>query len=303
MRTSYIEHVNYCFQIGLSVQFFSVYAVVLLISTSIEVDYLISDYYPLSMRANNEDEMERHFLQSPIATRNFTWYCVLFTSILKIMSFFDLALHSRSGKMLMKRLWSKTQYFIPPLFFQIPVPTELVINLENRIIALTWLQFISSVTLFTLVIINHFKLRWSVHLNTAKFVLPLKLLMLVKSFTGFIFIISVLHDSYLPDVFAEFGCSIHCINFCRANRRTNLAIDVSRPTKLRVDKKMLRRNSGLKFIDLLVSVPLWQTLIWAHRLGGRYKPKEVRVFLGILSIILFVIDIILPIHGLVISSW
>ena len=247
--------------------------------------------------------MEQRFLKSSFVTRNFTWYCVLVTFILKIISFFDLALHSRSGRILLERLWSKLQYFIPPIFFQVPEPTKLVLNLENRIIALSWLQFISSMTLFILVVIIHFKLRWSVHLNTVEFLLPMNLLLLIKSFTGFILVISVLHDSYLPGVFAEFGCSHHCTHFCKISRRTLHVTDVSRSTKLRVDKKMLKINFCLKFIDLLLSVPLWQTLIWAHRLGGRFKPKEVRVLLGITSIILLLIDLILPIHGIVISSW
>ena len=232
----------------------------------------MSDYIPVSLQSYEQDGMPPlQLIQDTTITRNIVWYLILIGMSLKMTSLVIQIRISNNGKHLMRRVWKSTFAFFPPISSQ----EKNGLDIEGRVVAIIWLETACAIGIFSLSVYSQRQLSWSpIFLRASPFT-PLVNIMYAKAITGVIYIIGLLHHTNIYSILLECRCS-RCCHSSNSN-------DVNQ-RKVLIDTSFLQFNGVLKFVDIVISVFLWYSIIVSSNFGGVNDPKEVQITSGLLKL-------------------
>lgn len=212
-----------------------------------------------------------------------TWYAVMIGIFFKLGT-----LYSLMGEARRSSVWKKVYVFFPPITSKVPQNINGV--LQSRVVAVMGLECISSLLILALALLVQFKLNWSPHFTSPSPFLPLKTIMVAKSISGIALVLGILHNTNVFEALAKYGCLQPCFDWY-LRRRNHSDQQRGAPIVL-VTSSFLRFNGCLKLINFCIGIFMWVSLLWAHRLGGGTKPKDVTIILGLLTLLLILTDIL-----------
>lgn len=236
----------------------------------IDVDWLISDYFPHPLRLNT-DEFLYSVNQKTSVVRSIIWYVTILGSFLRVMTLVAQLRKSTNGRNLVRRTWSRFFVFFPPIS---DFESEKV-DLEGRVIAIIWFEALCALSIISLTIYAQMRLSWSPVFTKASPFTPLINILYAKGVTGLLYVIGVLHHTDTFAVLSEFGCQRYA-----SDERGE-----TRP-KVLIDPGFLQFNGFLKMLDTIVSVLVCISLAMSKSLGGLDQPKEVRVTFGAMIVLI-----------------
>jgi hypothetical protein len=245
-----------------------------LVTIAVDVNWMISDYFPQRLDSI-QDEMAFTVEQGEYVIREFAWYIIMIGIAFKIIPLFILIRISGNGRQLLHQLWKKTFVFFPPMSSH----ERDGVDLEGRVVAIIWLEALCALFTISLTIYVQMRLSWSPVFTTASPFTPLINIMYAKGITAILYVLGILHNANLFAVISEFGCMQSCY-------KQRLDSNGERLPRVFIDISFIKFNGFLKSVDLVVSVLLWISIVMSRGLGGLDQPKEVRVALGGIIILL-----------------
>lgn len=247
-----------------------------MISIAVDIDWLTSDYYPLTLDSNTDSFNYRSTKETLMSV---SWYLVLIGSLFKLSSLITILFHSPNGRTIVQGIWNKLQVFLPPRRLS-SVPGDI----ESRVIAILWLELISSISFFLLAIYVQTQLSWAPHFSTPILFTSITNLIYLKALFGLLLVIAILRNTKLSLLCSELNCFM------------GTSVD-QHYHKVRIDKQFLCFNGGLKSLSSTIGGFLWVWLAFAVKLGTN---KEVCFVLGAMFITLSITDIISTLNGIVV---
>ncbi len=248
------------------------------LSLGIDIDWLISDYYPVPLNAN-ADTFIYSIQQEAILSRDFAWLTMMMNILLKTLSFVVLLFDSNIGSQMLSTAWKQIQLFLPPTSTSnVPLNVEeLKAAMESRIIAIVWVEMISTALIIILAIYANLRLSWDPLFQSKLALVTVQNTLYLKGVMGILLVMALLKNcnkSYLLSGFWSFDL----------NSRS------PRNYKVKIDGIFLRFNGTLKFISTVIGILTLCSIIHAWAFQTIKTPKEVRVVLGIMVTSLIMTD-------------
>ena len=286
--------------------YYKLLGLLLAFSILLDLDWIFSNYYPASLRLhyryggdnNNFSDYDADDLDLSFPNNLWVpWYisfCAIIANLcFKVLIIFIFGKKTKSGRKLKRHAWKQVHNFCPPMSKR--WPKHLKQAIEQRIFSVVWIELICAIILFVLFGIVHTTLSWAPHFSTIvpPFVMSLNMMMLLKGCTSLIFVLTLLSHADIPEFLAEYGCIFPKTWYY--NRKQILREKrggLEAPPKVKVTHKYIVVNGVVKLMDLAMGVLVWMALYWANQLGGRSKPKEIRIVLALLTLIQFITDIL-----------
>ncbi len=262
----------------------------------IDIDWIISDYYPLTI-VPNEEQFIYNTRQTFLLSRSIAWYMILFGIVAKCITMVSLLWNSSNGRSILKNTWGIWNVFLPPITTAIPDEIERVI--DSRVIAVVWLEIICCLSILLLTLYAQMRLSWAPQFTTSFLFTSMIQIMYAKSIGGFLYVLAILRSTTVSSLCSALGCC-HNIKEDEDDDSPNSYTQQGYRQKVLVDTSFIRFNGGVKALNLIIGIFLWISLISALKLGGGETPKEVVVVTGILAVTLIITDILCVILGLVI---
>ena len=264
-----------------------------LVSLIVDIDWLISDYFPTSLDSMVDKDVFR-FVQGESLTRTIIWYTTILAMFCKVIPIFMTIKRSTKGKHLIRQIWSKTYAFFPPL-------SSSEMNwkaLQERTIAIIWLEILCAITIVSLTIYAQVHLSWSpIFTSAATSLTPLINILFCKGISGMLFVLGLLQHTDLVAVFSECLC-LKSIYVDYQNDDGSEGDEDEEHTRVLIDKPFLRFNGFLKVVDMIISIIALISLIQSKQLGGYDQPKDVRLVLGLIMVSL----VLSSIYGFFLAS-
>jgi hypothetical protein len=171
-------------------------------SFGLDVDWLISDYYPVTLGVI-EDQFIYNIQQSAIFSRNFAWYMIMMNIFLKTISLAILILDSKVGNQMINEAWDKLHLFFPPTSTKIP--ENLNVIMESRIIAIGWVELISSLLIIILATYANLRLSWAPQFQSRPVLTTLPNILYLKGISGTLLVMALMRNCNKR---AIFGCLV-----------------------------------------------------------------------------------------------
>ena len=221
--------------------------------------------------------------------------------ILKILVVYSLTSQFKSGVALQRKLYKPLKYFMPTI--SMPKKGKFKKVMWKRLVAITWIEVLSTISMGALTIIAVAGLKPYPHFINDAAGIPLTSLMALKSLSSLFVSFSLLRNIDLGDFFKEFGCvEFFGCSACYKKRRKRLKEKrgFSAP-KVLIDEEYITSMRATKLFDLMMGLWVWIGLGWALRLSSFRAPKPVRVILSLALVVQILSDILVPLLFIVIG--
>lgn len=237
-----------------------------------DIIWLVSNSVLRPLDKLEETDLRMYELKQE-ASLNFkmAWYLLLLASLGKFGAWAAMLRQEDSGKKIMKQTWKKIFVFFPPGSMHLPESVYSIV--ESRIIAIVWLEFVSTSSLAILTMYSHTRLFWAEQFSTT-----IVNLLYTKAFCELLFLISLLKNCSWVGVFSEFGCG-RCLAM---NPEEN---------KVRINLGFFRFNWLVKACAIFPSCFLWISLESSFRMSGSDVPSVIRSTLSLITICLSLLDV------------
>ena len=247
-------------------------------SFGLDVDWLISDYYPVTLGVI-EDQFIYNTQQSAIFSRNFAWYMIMMNIFLKTISLAILILDSKVGNQMINEAWDKLHLFFPPTSTKIP--ENLNVIMESRIIAIGWVELISSLLIIILATYANLRLSWAPQFQSRPVLTTLPNILYLKGISGTLLVMALMRN-----------CNKRAIFGCLVSSSSKPDSPSSHNRKVLIDRSFLRFNGTFKCFTTVIGICTWYSLLTVWSLGGGDIPKEVRIVLGMLATSMVLTDVL-----------
>jgi len=235
-------------------------------SVGLDLDWLISDYYPVPINTNQLQS----WYQNEYSTVRYVTRCLLVIVIVAKIVVLGLVLRSSTvGTQILSMAWSKVRVFFPVATTGGMTTKEIKDMLNARVLSLIWLELLGSMTMLILGVYAHARLPWAPQFLLAPTFASFSNLLYAKAASGVVLVAAILKNCTRPSV---------------ASTNETPAI------KILIDQSFLRFNGTLKFFETCLGILLWINLGYAWNLGGSNTPKEVKIVLICLSIAMVLTD-------------
>lgn len=205
------------------------------------------------------------------------WYLLLLGILGKFGAWISMLRQEDLGRKIMKETWKKVYVFFPPV--SMSLPEHICCEVESRIIAIVWLEFVSIISLAILTLYSHTRLFWAEQLSATVVVTSLINLLYAKIFCELLFLLSLLKNCSWAGVFSEFGCG-QCFTKNTAEE-----------SKVNISLGFFRFNWVAKACALLPSCFLWISLESSFRMGGPNVPSQIRSTLYLVTTCVSLLDV------------
>lgn len=247
-------------------------------SIGLDIDWLISDYFPSSLDIN-QDQAMYNYKNDASFSRTIAWYLIIINTVLKIAPLIILLQKSDMGSKMLSTSWAKLHLFFPPVSKRLPQDTKAAI--QSRIIAIIWTEFISSLLILFFTIYAKLRLSWAPQLQPNAIMWDTVTLfnsLYAKGICGLLFVMAITKNCSKRAILSEFGCV-----------RPSITNDTH---KVLIDSSFFKFNGTFKIFNTILGSLTWYSLLSAWNLGGREIPKEVRLVLGFLTTSMVLTDVL-----------
>lgn len=230
-----------------------------LFSIALDIDWLVSDYYPQPMNAS---QVQLWYQNEYSTVRDAARYLLFIVILTKVAVFFSLLSSSTVGTQMLLTAWSKVKAFLPVATAGMS-NEEIKDMLNLRVLSLIWLELLGSTMMLILGIYAQAKLPWAPQFLLAPTLASFLYLLYAKAASGVIVVAAILRN-----------CT--WLGVASAKDATKL--------KVLINRSFLRFNGTLKFVETCLGILLWINLAYAWNLEGTATPKEVNIILIGISI-------------------
>ena len=198
--------------------------------------------------------------------REVTRYLLFFVIVTKVVVFTIFMKSSVVGTQMLSRAWSKVKVFLPPMTTNGMSKQDIKDMVKSRVLALIWLEFLGSLMMLLLAVYAQARLPWA----------PQFLLM--PTITTFL---NLLYAKAACGILLVAAISRNCSRFICVAPASDLL-----HFKVLIDQSFLRFNGIIKFFECCLGVLIWINLAYAWNLGGSDTPKEVKIVLICISVVM-----------------
>jgi len=260
--------------------------IIVIMSVCVDIDWLSYKYYPAPL--NGEDELAYRLKQETSLVYIAVWYALLINIFLKLLCLNEALKTNKHGRIIRQQLLGR---FGRCCISNI-IPKTLSAAVKDKVVVLTWIEFICSLLCFACFFVIEFDtVSSSLFWNVSGQLFSLQATLLYKGLSGGFALLSFAHHIRMRDAVAILACPSICPGLMdnhRSNRETFSSVGKSSCCIIMT-----------KLFDLAFSVLLWMALVSVHNKMGFDAPKDVNVFLGIVLGTLIFTSIISPILILV----
>jgi hypothetical protein len=256
----------------------SILSFAILISFVNDTIWLFSNSVVHSLQnLEKNDELVYELRQKESLNFQIAWYLLLLSILGKIGAWISMLRQEDMGRKIMKEMWKKIFVFFPPGSMRLP--ENVCTEVESRIIAIVWLEFVFTLSLTILTLYSHTRLFWAEQFSAAVVVASLINLLYIKIFCELVFLLSLLKNCSWIGVFSQSGCG-KCF--------TMNSVDVN---KVKISLEFFRFNWAAKALTMLPSCFLWISLESSFRMGGPNVPSQIRSTLSLITTCLSLLDL------------
>lgn len=222
------------------------------------------------------DEMAYEIKQKESLSFQIAWYLLLLSILGKFGAWISMLRQEDLGRKIMKQAWKKVFVFFPPGSMRLP--ESVCTEVESRIIAIVWLEFVCTLSLTILTLYSHTRLFWAEQFSAAVVVASLINLLYIKILCELVFLLSLLKNCSWIGVFSQSGCG-KCFTMNSVNAN-----------KVKISLDFFRFNWAAKAFTLLPSCFLWISLESSFRMGGPNVPSQIGSTLSLITTCLSLLD-------------
>jgi hypothetical protein len=254
--------------------------VLYIISVCLDLDWLIGDYYPITLDKDNQLFVDG---TNSLIIKKATEYIIALGIILKVCTLLFYLKKTPTGLQVILSFWGKIKFFLPCSLLSCSDSQNILLqSLESRVIAIIWLELVSSLVIICSSIYAHLQLSWAQQFQLKEGVLALVdlaiiNLLYIKGASGIIVVMAISKNCSKRAIFSEFGC-VHDDDNIRV--------------KVLINREFLVFNGFLKLLNFSIGIIAWINLLSAWGIAGSDAPKEIKVILVILMLAHILTDIL-----------
>jgi len=259
--------------------------IIVIISVCVDIDWLSYKYYPTSLY---EDELSYRLKQETSLVYSAVWYALLINIFLKLLCLNEALKSNKHGRNIRQQLLSR----FGRCCISSMIPKNLSAAVQDKVVVLTWIEFICSLLCFSCFFVIEFDIvSSSLFWKVSGQLFSLQATLLYKGFSGGIVLLSFAHHISMRDAVAILACQSICPGLVENHRS-------SRETFMSVGKSACCIIMT-KLFDLSFGVLPWMALVSVYNKMGFDAPKDVNVFLAFVLATLIFTSIVSPILILV----
>jgi len=261
--------------------------IIVIISICVDIDWLSYKYYPTSL--NEEDQLSYRLKQETSLVYVAVWYALLINIFFKLLCLNEALKSNKHGRNIRQQLLGR----FGRCCISSIVPKNLSAAVKDKVVVLTWIEFICSLLCFACFFVIEFDtVSSSLFWNVSGQLFSLQATLLYKGLSGGCVLLSFAQHICIRDAVAILACQSICPGLVDNHQRSN------RETFSSVCKSLCCIIMT-KLFDLVFSVLLWMALVSVHNKMGFDAPKDVNTFLAVVLSTLIFTSIISPILILV----
>jgi len=268
--------------------FYAQFCILGMASIVMDIDWLSScyDIAPIDKSADYENY---DFAPSMGCTvlpliGHISWWALLLNVPVKAVMILITVRKAKTGQSFLWAIWKRFHLFCPPCTSR--NPKDVHSTIQSRVIAIEWIEVTCATAMLLLTLYVYLQLGWSVQFNYPAPFISLKVIMLIKGFSGLLVFGSSIKNTDFLSFLSEFGCRPSCKSVRDRRDESN--------EKVIVDEDFLCFNGFTKIADLVIGAGVWVEVIWAIVQLGDWKsdPKPIQVVLGAVIVLQFFTDIL-----------
>ena len=197
--------------------------------------------------------------------REVTRYLLFSLIVTKVVVFTIFMKSSVVGTQMLSMAWSKGKVFLPPMTNGMS-KQDIKDMVHSRVLALIWLEFLGSLMMLLLAVYAHARLPWAPQFLLMPTITTFLNLMYAKATCGILFVAAICRNCSRLICIAPASEVVHF--------------------KVLIDQSFLRFNGTIKLFECCLGVLIWINLLYAWNLGGSDTPKEVKIVLICISVVM-----------------